>query len=465
MLVLTLCWIALALPSLGWVVGRLSPQGVFTTSALSLIGAIVFAVQTMRVRRDPWGPPSPLAAFVLAVCAVIVVLQDRLLAFQTITWAAIVLGALVIAGWRDRRRQLIAVLLVLSIPTFEHLETYFGFAIRQATADVVARILRANGVMVASGQSVILFENGIADVAEACSGMKTLWTGALGITWLLAVRGARLSLRTIAVCAGALALLVACNGARVLCLVWLDHVAHAPVIAKVAHAPLGVFGFTAVMTAAFSLMPREAAVPPQPSTAIGRHASLWLSSFVVAAVMLRPLLTPADAAMLPLPATPVIAGAVAKPLDDKERALFQSHRARAFKYELVHEGRRAAVVIVVSDSFRAHHAPEVCARAHGHLVDRVRSERVMPELEVRTYLVDGGAQRGVYWFESAAATTDNLLDRTLARSGERWALVSLLVAGDALPSPAFLHSLRAAVAPLVQPPFVTSGASHGTENR
>jgi hypothetical protein len=223
--------------------------------------------------------------------------------------------------------------------------------------------------------------------------------------------------------------------------------------------PLGLFAFVVIMAATFALL-REGPVPAA-ARVTPVSSSYAMTAFVALAILLRPMLTPAEAATLPLPAAPMIAGAVPQPLDDKERALFSERQARAFKLSLTHEGRRAAVVIVVSDSFRAHHAPEVCARAHGKTVERLRSERVLPDLEAHTYLIDGGTQRGVYWFESAGATTDSLLDRTLARRGERWALVSLIIAGDALPSPKLLEALRAAVHPLVQQP----GEPHGTEKR
>ena len=459
MIALALLWVALSFHALRWLLVRLDEQGALATSTVSMIAAGAFFVAHALRRPRAWTLPSRARQLVLIAATAIIVLHERLLALQTIAWIAFVAGAFVIVAagsegtaW-ERKLGLIATLLVLSLPAVEHLETYFGFAVRALTADVVAGVLRSAGVSAASGPAVIVLENGIADVAEACSGMKTLWTGAIGFVWALALqKRIVLGARTWLLFAGTLLTLLLANAARVLTLVALDHVLDLKEVAKIAHTPLGLFAFVVIIGGAFVLLGRATTPTIEPAPRLMRRGSAWrLASLVAFAFVLRPMLAPQPAHALPLPVEPRFPGATPLALDSKEKALFTSHHARAFKWQLTHEGRLATIVVVVSESFRAHHAPEVCSAAHGHRVDRLRSEPFSDGLTVKTYAIDSGAHRGLYWFESATEHTDSLFSRSLVPlRSERWALVSLVIAGDALPSAALVERVRAVVHPLVQ---------------
>ncbi len=460
-------WMVLAVQPAMVVWTRLAEKGGFSVCALSFAGALMLAVCHLKRRPEPWAAPTQRQGLALLGLAALIVIQGHWLALQTLAWLSIVCGGAIIAvgsGARDadwvRRTGLIAVLLVISLPSAQHLETYFGFAVRKATAELVASVLSAAGVAATNGETIIVLENGIADVAEACSGMKTLWTGALGLTWLLALqRRVAWSTRTLVICATALLCLLVGNALRVLCLVWLDHVAKAPLLAHAAHTPLGVFNFIAVMSSSFALLRRPQAGPaPRPArTPLSQRRVFALTGCVAAAFVARPLLASKPAVAMTLPTTPELPGAKREALDAQERTLFESHHARAFKWSLTTSGRQVSVIIVVADSFRAHHAPEVCVAAHGRRVDRLRQETVAG-FPATTYAIDGGAHRGVYWFESAEEITDSLLARTLSSQRDaRWALVSISIAGDALPSEAFLQTVHALAHTLVAP-----GETHGT---
>ena len=469
-LVVAIAWMALGVQPALAVWARLAEKGALSICALSFIAAVVLAVRHLAARPDPWLALSKKQSAFLVVLAAVVALHGQLLALQTLSWLAIVSGATIIAigsATRDaewlRRTLLIAALLVISLPTVAHLETYFGFAVRKATAELVAGALAAMGVAATNGETVIVFENGIADVAEACSGMKTLWTGALGLTWVLAVqRRVIWTKRTVIVAVSALTLLLAGNAARVFCLVWLDHVAQAPLLARVAHTPLGLFNFVAVMATAFLFL-RQKQTPAQRRNSrepISQRRALALITCLALAFVARPLLAPKPAIAMALPGSPDLPGARRELLDAQERTLFESHHARAFKWSLTSAGRKASVIIVVADSFRAHHAPEVCAAAHGHRVEQLRQQTV-GTLPATTYALDGDSHRGVYWFESENEITDSLFSRTVSpHRGDRWALVSIAIAGDALPSDALLQTVHTLAHQLVAP-----GEPHGTEDQ
>jgi hypothetical protein len=108
-------------------------------------------------------------------------------------------------------------------------------------------------------------------------------------------------------------------------------------------------------------------------------------------------------------------------------------------------------LLVVADSFRAHHAPEVCLAGSGHRIDGIRREDLGDSRPIKFIDIDQHQASAATWFQSSRNTTDSLMGRTLAEfvDGERrWALVSVLFDQPTTleSSSVLLRQLHAAVA-------------------
>ncbi|MCB0190287.1 MAG: archaeosortase/exosortase family protein, partial [Caldilineaceae bacterium] len=89
------------------------------------------------------------------------------------------------ARWRQGLPA--ALLLVGALPFGEHLQTFVGYPMRIATANLVGEGFRTLGVGSIGLDTILTFENGIAHVDLPCSGVKSLWTGGLfliAVTWI-----------------------------------------------------------------------------------------------------------------------------------------------------------------------------------------------------------------------------------------------------------------------------------------
>ena len=99
-----------------------------------------------------------------------------------------------------------------------------------------------------------LAENGVSQVDLPCSGVKSLWTGALFLIAATWIERRPLNLRWLGVAGIFGGLLLAANLARVAVLVLVGQVAGWPLAAEMIHVPLGVLGFVAACAAAVMLM-------------------------------------------------------------------------------------------------------------------------------------------------------------------------------------------------------------------
>jgi exosortase O len=224
------------------------------------------------------------------------------------------------------------------------------------------------------------------------------------------------------------------------------------------HLPLGVFGFIAACGLAVVLLrrlPIEVVGHPVPLGPPLRSGAFMLAGLFVFLSLAkstsaegRPVRSfqPAE---LRFPA-----GWVTAPLalDGKETTLFERNQAQQVgKWRWRAGARHGSLLVVVADSFRSHHAPEVCLAASGHRVDHIRREILEAGVPIKLIDLEHPQASAATWFQSAGATTDSLIDRTLAEflAGERrWALVSVLFDEPTTLDPstsALLKRLHAAV--------------------
>lgn len=462
-------WLALSRQTLAWLLRRLADPDARTGGILLAAALLILVIQAwpgLRLRGLahllPRARLLPLALLVmgaLAQAARVRLLGSHLVA--SIAFAAGTYGLLGLylppACWR---RGFVAVLAVVALLPFgPHLDAFLGFPARIATADMVHKVLAAFGVWGQSVEDIIVLENGVASIDLPCSGVKGLWIGALfflGLTWLeRRALGGRWLLAGLAVFAS----LVTANFLRVLLLVLLGFGCRQPALAALVHLPLGVFGFLLACGVAVLMIRRLPAHDPERRSRADTTRPLGLGLLPLLALLIllaggsvrghapARMVGPAD---LHLPPAWRIA---ALPLDDKAARLFAHHGAQqAGQWRFQAGAAAGTLLVVVADSFRAHHAPEICLAGAGHTIDGVRRAELGPGRPLRLIDTDGHRATAATWFQSARTTTDSLMRRTLAEllDGEqRWALISVLFDGptglDAA-TRALLENLHASVA-------------------
>jgi exosortase O len=441
---LVLAWLWLSRSTLAWLARCFVDASARTNAILLALALLILLVQarsTVSLRALVLAEPRlrllPLGLFVS--CALAQVFRSRLLDSSILASASFVVGTHGLAGiyltQTQWRRGWIAVLVAVALLPFgPHIDAFLGFPARVATAHLVRNLLGAAGVAVQSADAILIFENGVADVDLPCSGVKGLWVGGvffLALTWL---EKRSLGWRWLAAGFASLTALVAANFLRVLLLVSLGFACRQPALATLVHLPLGVFGFVMACALAVVLVRRLPARPADRPGDAALERPLGLGALPLLGMLLG-LATLGTGGTQPrgfalaeirLPAawslTPL-------PLEDKESRLFERHLAQqASKWRFRLGQREGTLLVVVADSFRAHHAPEVCLASAGHKIDGVRRELLAPGLPIR--LIDTDAYRTsiATWFQSASTTTDSLLQRTLAEllhGDRRWALVSV----------------------------------------
>ncbi len=110
------------------------------------------------------------------------------------------------------------------------------------------------------------------------------------------------------------------------------------------------------------------------------------------------------------------------------------------------------MILITSQTWRAHHRPERCFEVYGLTLDSSQPYLVSPEFPLRLVALGKGEQRqlytAVYWFQSATRTTDDYgariwADVSLER--EPWVLVSILFNGQVNPHEAGVGQLYLAL--------------------
>ena len=473
-------------PVLSWLGRRLTAPGGGLDGPLMVVVVGLLAVRLRAARPDVHAPahaaPGPLALLLLAELTFVICAR----ALDIHALSAALLGVTLYAAlglytspqaWRDGARGLLLVLVVL--PLGDHAELYLGVPARRLSAEVVAFALAEGGVAHVPAETVLVLESGLVYVDAPCSGVRSLWTGAVffvGATWL---ERARLDLRWLAHGVALLVLLVAANVGRVLAIVLLGPVAGWTVVAELVHEPLGILGVTGACGAVYlSLRRASARTTPAsaPSPTCGLPGAPLRTSVGLGVALAGTTL----ALLFYTPAAPPPAGRAPSfellgeplPLTDAERGLFaRVGHTTALKRRFTWHGQAGSVLLVHSTEWRAHHAPEVCLASAGFRVEAPRTWTLGPRRVVRTATIDGGARTAVYWYQSATEVTPELSSRVwsaLTGAPQPWVQVSLLLDGahdDAsAPLRALVTTLQAAVqagldAPLAPAPVPTAATA------
>jgi len=430
----------------------------FRTNQVVLVGVVALIAvrlrkQVSRPRFDAL-PQLHLPALALTLGGSLLYLaNERFLDINTISASLFGLASYGLLGlWMAPRRWRqglpAALLLIGTLPFGEHMQTFIGYPMRLVTATIVRDGLARAGVASLGVDTILVFENGVSHIDLPCSGVKSLWAGALFLVAATWIERRRLGLRWLLTLLAFGALLFVSNLVRVAVLTVVGEVAGWRLLAEMLHMPLGVLGFATACAATIVLLSRfcrEGGSGKGDSRIAPTARPVWLSPALAVAILAMALAYPPRPQTVLAQSAPgweLPPGLVAEPLPLQPEEIEWLTRdgaesASRFRFEW-HGGDATisgSVILISSTTWRAHHNPERCLMLYGLSLDDSHTHLVRADFPVR-YIALGanqGAgrslQAGTYWFQSARHTTDDYATRIwadVAPERDRWVLVTIL---------------------------------------
>lgn len=351
------------------------------------------------------------------------------------------------------RRGLPLLLVVLLLVPFQfHLDAMLGFQARQLVARLVQLQLGWLAIPATAVQSVLPFDGGAAHVDLPCSGLRSLWSGALFYVGLSGLRGVRLGWRWLLGLSLLFVSIVYLNQERVLILVLLANVWHRSDLADLVHVPLGLLFFLLACACASLLLPKgpsegEGDPPCSASTRLPGWGQLGLCVLLLG--LARFAASPPSPQPVRLPVVELPPDFRVQPLTPRsaEVDLLARHGGVLHKWRFVTESAAhrpllsGTLLLSISRSFQAQHSPHVCLATAGLQVTGMQRIWLRSDLPLAQLSLAGYRGSAVYWFQSSTETTDDVLRRSLprllrwqggadtAREPTPWALVSILFDG------------------------------------
>jgi exosortase O len=430
----------------------------------AVAGLLIYRARRTRPTLRLDTPPQlylPGLALMLA-SSIAYLLVERFLDINTLSASLFTLASYGLLGlwlkpvrWRE---GFPAMLLVVGILPFgAHLETFVGYPLRVFTAGLVRSGLTSIGFHSVGVDTILVFESGISQVDIPCSGVKSLWTGALfllGATW---VENRPLSLRWLLVAAFTFLLLITANLLRVYILAFTGPALGLTTLASMLHIPLGVLGFAGACAAAVYMLSRLPANPARSTTE--EHRELirpgWLGPLLAAiALVMVFVYTPRSANASNQPSEPPQwnfssdLSVQPAPLTAQGLAWIRQDGAEnadrySFKWQNDDPDLNGGMpvtgtfMLLTSQTWRGQHQPERCFQVFGLTIGETNTVLVSPDFPMRYLSLSApgviGQVSAVYWLQSASQTTEDYGQRIwadLAPQRERWVLVTVLFDND-----------------------------------
>jgi exosortase O len=382
-------------------------------------------------------------------------LVERYLDINTLSTSLFGLATFGLIGlWISPRRWLAslpaALLLIGVLPFGDHLETFVGYPMRLATAEVIQRGLAATGIHSVGVDTILIMESGLAQIDPPCSGVKSLWTGTLFLiaaTWLDR-KSINLRWFGIAILVGCL--LFFANIARIAVLVVIGEVVGWELVAELIHVPLGVLAFLAVCGVSLLLLKRQPATSPSLAGGLASdHGSpagpgkrpVWLALSLAILIAGMALLYQPNPHTVSAQATiqwalPKEMNAQADPLSPTLYAWVTQDGADFadrwyFHWQEGEQELHGSLMLLTSNTWRGQHKPERCFEVQGQKVESSYTVIFDEDFPARNLLLSSGPVQvsAVYWLQTGNHVTDDFARRIwadLAPEKEQWVLVTIL---------------------------------------
>ena len=430
-----------------------------------IILAIVLVLLFVQFRRERWRlrldtlpqvfwPGLSLVLF----GSVMYLIAERFLDINTLSASLFGLATYGLLGlWMSPRRWLAGLpailLLIGTLPFGEHLQTFVGYPMRIATAQIIQNGLQAFGIDSIGVDTILVLESGLAQVDNPCSGIKSLWTGMLFLIAATWVERRAINLRWfwIAILMGVL--LFIANVTRVAVLVVIGQVAGWEMIAELIHVPLGVLIFGAVCgvvlyfiktqkPSEYQIRPKVLPIHPDRGDEPGSvKRPVWLAptlavGFAAMALVYTPRPHPA---MAQAAINWIFPGGMQVQVDQMSPELYAwvtgDGATSADRWNFTWQGSakevHGSLMFLTSNTWRGQHRPERCFEVQGIEVENSQTILFDDEFSAQFVLVSGGPQQAtaLYWLQTGQRATDDFATRIWADLGSErqpWVLVTLL---------------------------------------
>lgn len=425
----------------------------FRTNQILLLG--VLALIFFRLRRDgasvrlDAAPRLHTPALVMATLGAIgYLIAERVLDVNIVSSCLFGLASYGLLGlwmqpraWREGLPA--ALLLIGALPFGDFVDVFIGYPARIAAAAIVRDGLAGAGATSIGIDTILVFENGVSQVDLPCSGVKSLWTGALFLIAATWVERRALGLRWLGVALVFALLLFIANTARVAALVVVGEVLGLRLFAEMLHVPLGVLAFIAACASGVGLLRFVTRASPEVAFSMTEpvvRRPRWLAPALLAGLLALNLLyapklneQPAHTTVAAF-ALPAELNAQPLPLRPGELTwLFEDGAERVDRVRFNWRGHTGSLLLVTSTHWRAHHKPERCFENDGLRVQISATHLVNGQLPVRVLSLarseDKFTLSAAYWFQSATRATDDYSARlwsSLSPRPERWVMASVL---------------------------------------
>jgi exosortase O len=245
-------------------------------------------------------------------------------------------------------------------------------------------------------------------------------------------------------------LLLAANLGRVAVLVTTGPVLGLNLLAEMLHVPLGVLGFAAACAALVWMLrrfvPAERDTPPVKVDFIEAETlrPRWLLPALITTILLlaviytpRPQVAAAQSpSELQFPAGLTVEPWTFSPDELEWLSADGPLSASRWRFSWEENGdqpRHGSLLLITSDTWRAHHRPERCFEAYGMKVDQSHSTLLSPDFPVRVVNLSAAQERyhysAVYWLQAPGRVTDDYATRIwsdLSPQRQTWVLVTIL---------------------------------------
>jgi exosortase O len=424
---------------------------------LGVIGLLIYQARKhglgLRLAAAP-ALHTPALVMLLGSSAAFI-LAERLVDINTLSASLFGLAFYGLLGlWLEPRRWRqglpAALLLIATLPFGEHLQTFVGYPVRLLTAALVQDGLGAFGVHTIGIDTILVFESGISQIDLPCSGVKSLWTGGmflLAATWIERRKITRRWLLAALIFAF---LLFAANLVRVAVLVTTGPALGWNLLAEMLHVPLGVLGFAAACAALVWMLRRFVPADEeyqQAEVVTGEAGTLqprWLLPALVTVILLlaalytpRPQVAAAQAqAEMQFPESLSVEPWAFSPDELEWLSADGPLSASRWHFTWDEQGetpRHGSVLMIRSDTWRAHHRPERCFEAYGLTVDQAHSTLLSDDFPLRVVYLSAAQGRyhysAAYWLQAPGRVTDDYATRIwsdLTPQRQTWVLVTVL---------------------------------------
>ena len=445
--------IILYLPVFKWLLGKISLTYGYL-HVIALLGLVSLALYRLsQLKANPFQTPILFhpGIFIWVPATGLYLFNEANFGIYILSSLLFILHIYGLSGHFIRRSlwrsMLLPVLLIILILPFEHyLDIYLGFPLRVFSAELAGSLLQLSNFPILTVESILMIENRAAIVDIDCSGINSLWVGAIFYLLLSWIEAYRLNFRWFVIGVIFGSLLVFANVVRIVILVALELVIQLPQLAEMLHQFLGVLGFVISCIIAWALLlyyntPSAMEMPIKNQVREVTSMSSLISVSVILVIIIgfvmlyKPIIKPILAkAQYNIQLAPQY-HAKSQKLSSFERDFFLNNNAHiqklSFSLPLLDTALNGSMILVWSKNFKSQHLPENCYIATGYGVLQKGVWVFNRQLAVRflSLINKDNQHTAIYWFQSATNTTTDYSSRLidgLFNSARDWVMVSIL---------------------------------------